>query len=64
MTIVLTSEEINNHYLTIEQEKYDIGYTVTDTEIRGGYGCWTEKRYYGTMKQARRRFSNLRKKYM
>lgn len=63
MTNVIKSENVNGKYLTIEQEKFGTGYAVTESTIIDGMGYGTEKRYYPTLAQAKRRFASLRKKY-
>ena len=63
MKNVIMQETVNGKYLTIEQEKFSASYAVTESTIIDGMGYGTEKRYYPTLAQAKRRFASLRKKY-
>lgn len=63
MTTTIKSERVYGYSISIEQEKYSNGYTVTACEIFEGNLCGypLKENYYGTLDKAKRRYSNLKR---
>ena len=63
MTVTVKAETIGKYLVEIESNKFTCGYTVAAYEnISGFYGYPITEIYYPTMKQASRRFSDLKRK--
>ena len=63
MTITIQSEAINGYYICIEQDKFSRGYRVSICHKFEKYvGYPLRENYYGTIEQAKRRYSDLKRK--
>ncbi len=64
MTFVIQTKRIGNHEISIEQDKFNSGYTVKEIElIDESRGVERNRNDYATLKQAKKRFAYLKRKY-
>ena len=64
MTFVIQTKRIGNHEISIEQDKFNSGYAVKEIElIDESRGVERNRNDYATLKQAKKRFAYLERKY-
>ena len=64
MTFVIQTERIGNHEISIEQDKFNFGYAVKEVELFDeSRGVERNRNDYETLKQAKKRFAYLKRKY-
>ena len=66
MTVTIREEDINNYHVYIEQDKNSINYKVGIARLinacYGSLGRIVNLHYYPTLKQAKQRYSYLKRK--
>lgn len=64
MTFVIQTKRIGNYEISIEQDKFNSGYAVKEIElIDESRGVERNRNDYATLKQAKKRFAYLERKY-